>query len=60
MWFFLSWLLCLQSVLTYYTRIIITLDNLHVTLTFLLNSIAIAFLIFFIEYVFTFSFQIEM
>lgn len=60
MWFFLSRFLWLQSVLTYYTRIIITLDHLHVTLTSLLNSIAIAFLNFFIEYVFTFSFQIEM
>lgn len=43
MWFFLSKLLCLQSVLMYYTCIINTLDNLHVTLAFLLNSIAIAF-----------------
>lgn len=60
MWFFLSRLLCLQSVLTYYTRIIITLDNLHVTLTFLLNSIAIAFLIFFLLNMFSlFPFRLK-
>lgn len=44
----------------YYTCIINTLDNLHVTLAFLSNSIAIAFKKKNIEYVFPFSFQIEM